>query len=280
MERVERDAYRGVLRAFAAGGAITWARESVLSDLRAELSISEDVHRQFLKEVIAEGGVGGAAGGKRGGSKGVGPGAASGRGSGKRARMDKAPKAEKKAAKLPSAAMPNLPGPAGRKGTAGGFADRLAHLPQTNPLVGKTIRMFLEDEENPGGEWYEALVSDYKPESDEHAIVYVNEKTGTPDEEWEMIKLADLKEGVDYKVEGVQADWRKHILGGAAAGAPPAPAPKAAAPAPKAAAPAPKAAAAVPEADKIQAERERIMAELAALGSDSSDDSDSSSDSD
>jgi len=281
MDRLEKDAYRGVLRAFAAAGAISWARESVLSDLRAELSISEEVHRQFVKEVTSEAGLG--AGGKVRGPRGAGPGGA--RGSGKRPRSEKVGKADKKALastlKASSAAMPSLPGPLGRKTTAGGFADRLAHLPQTNPLVGKAIKMFCEDEENPQGKWFDAMVSDYNAETDKHAIVYVNDKTGTKDEEWEYIHLATMKEGEDYKIEGMQADWRKLIPGGPGAVIPPAAAPAAAAAAaPKAPAPARPSPVAIPEADKIQAERERIMAELAALGSDSSDDSDSDSDSD
>ncbi|CAI5471782.1 unnamed protein product [Closterium sp. Yama58-4] len=52
LQQLERDSYLAVLRAFGAQSpAITWAKEALMSDLRKELNISDDVHRMLLARV-------------------------------------------------------------------------------------------------------------------------------------------------------------------------------------------------------------------------------------
>ncbi|KAJ7543643.1 hypothetical protein O6H91_09G046400 [Diphasiastrum complanatum] len=53
--KLEQDAYTAVLRAFGAQSeAITWAKERLMTDLRKELRISDEQHREFLGRVAGD----------------------------------------------------------------------------------------------------------------------------------------------------------------------------------------------------------------------------------
>uniref|UniRef100_A0A7N0RH64 ENT domain-containing protein n=1 Tax=Kalanchoe fedtschenkoi TaxID=63787 RepID=A0A7N0RH64_KALFE len=52
---LEQEAYCAVLRAFKAqGDAITWEKESLITDLRKELRVSDDEHRDILSRVSSD----------------------------------------------------------------------------------------------------------------------------------------------------------------------------------------------------------------------------------
>ncbi|KAJ7562649.1 hypothetical protein O6H91_03G078500 [Diphasiastrum complanatum] len=55
IHKLEQDAYTAVLRAFGAQSeAITWAKERLMTDLRKELRISDEQHREFLGRVAGD----------------------------------------------------------------------------------------------------------------------------------------------------------------------------------------------------------------------------------
>ncbi|MED6130879.1 Protein EMSY-LIKE 3, variant 2 [Stylosanthes scabra] len=55
IHNIEREAYTSVLRAFKAqSDAITWDKESLLSELRKELCVSDEEHRELLSRVNAD----------------------------------------------------------------------------------------------------------------------------------------------------------------------------------------------------------------------------------
>ncbi|KAJ6829428.1 protein EMSY-LIKE 3-like isoform X1 [Iris pallida] len=56
IHRLEQEAYSSVLRAFKAqSDAITWEKESLITELRKELRVSDDEHRELLSRVNADG---------------------------------------------------------------------------------------------------------------------------------------------------------------------------------------------------------------------------------
>jgi hypothetical protein len=55
IRQIEQQAYTGVLRAFKVqSDAITWEKESLITELRKELQISDKEHRVLLKGVTEE----------------------------------------------------------------------------------------------------------------------------------------------------------------------------------------------------------------------------------
>ncbi|XP_062193820.1 protein EMSY-LIKE 3-like isoform X5 [Phragmites australis] len=56
IHRVEQDAYTGVLRAFKVqSDAISWEKESLITELRKELRVSDEEHRELLNKVDEDG---------------------------------------------------------------------------------------------------------------------------------------------------------------------------------------------------------------------------------
>lgn len=52
---IEQEAYSSVLRAFKAqSDAITWEKESLITELRKELRVSDEEHRELLSRVNAD----------------------------------------------------------------------------------------------------------------------------------------------------------------------------------------------------------------------------------
>ncbi|KAF3335896.1 Protein EMSY-LIKE 3 [Carex littledalei] len=55
IHRLEREAYTSVLRAFKAqADAISWEKENLITDLRRELRLSDDEHRELLTIVNSD----------------------------------------------------------------------------------------------------------------------------------------------------------------------------------------------------------------------------------
>ncbi|RWW73246.1 hypothetical protein BHE74_00018896, partial [Ensete ventricosum] len=55
IHRLEQEAYTSVLRAFKAqSDAITWEKESLITELRKELRVSDKEHRELLSRVNAD----------------------------------------------------------------------------------------------------------------------------------------------------------------------------------------------------------------------------------
>ncbi|CAL5087666.1 unnamed protein product [Urochloa decumbens] len=58
IHRVEQDAYTGVLRAFKVqSDAISWEKESLITELRKELRVSDEEHRELLNKVNEDGAI-------------------------------------------------------------------------------------------------------------------------------------------------------------------------------------------------------------------------------
>ncbi|GJN33602.1 hypothetical protein PR202_gb22222 [Eleusine coracana subsp. coracana] len=58
IHRVEQDAYTGVLRAFKVqSDAISWEKESLITELRKELRVSDEEHRELLNRVNEDGSI-------------------------------------------------------------------------------------------------------------------------------------------------------------------------------------------------------------------------------
>jgi hypothetical protein len=52
IHQLEQEAYTAVLRAFKAqSDAISWEKESLITELRKELRVSDDEHRELLSRV-------------------------------------------------------------------------------------------------------------------------------------------------------------------------------------------------------------------------------------
>ncbi|KAK9170069.1 hypothetical protein Syun_002209 [Stephania yunnanensis] len=254
---LEQEAYGSVLRAFKAqSDAITWEKEGVMTELRKELRVSDEEHRELLNRVNADDIIrrirewrqaGGLVHGNflsnaqpmheplpsptvsasrkkqrtsaslslNAPSSAMHPQslAASVHPSSSTAKRGVASGAKGKKSKSgqvlpgvsPVKAMPHpSSGPAAR-----GLAANSAEPTTYDRLIGRKVRTRWPDDDN----FYEAVVTDYNPAKDLHALVY---DMHTENETWEWVNLKEIPpEDIRWEGEdpGISSHWNRSAQG-------------------------------------------------------------------
>ncbi|KAF2293663.1 hypothetical protein GH714_003933 [Hevea brasiliensis] len=199
IHQLEQEAYSSVLRAFKAqADAITWEKESLITELRKELRLSNEEHRELLGRVNADDVIRRIrewrqTGGLQSGILGTG-----------QAVHDPIPSptvsASRKKQKitssqslvgLPSASsMKSIPHLSSGQSGRGQVANRVSSgaAPEgatSESLIGKKVRTRWPDDNN----FYEAVITDYNPVEGRHALVY---DIGSANETWEWVNLSEI----------------------------------------------------------------------------------------
>ncbi|XP_024046251.1 protein EMSY-LIKE 3 isoform X1 [Citrus clementina] len=232
---VEQDAYSSVLRAFKAqSDAITWEKESLITELRKELRVSDEEHRELLSKVNADDIILRIREWRK--ASGLQPGmpsipqpvhdpAPSPTVSASRKKTKTSQSVASLSTGAPSPGMhPSVqpsssalrPGPppgskgkkpksfstglAGRgqvanRGSSGAFpANGPSEAATYNPLIGRKVWTRWPEDNH----FYEAVITDYNPNEGRHALVY---DINTADETWEWVNLKEISPE-DIKWEG------------------------------------------------------------------------------
>ncbi|KAK3133685.1 hypothetical protein QOZ80_6AG0539730 [Eleusine coracana subsp. coracana] len=197
IHRVEQDAYTGVLRAFKVqSDAISWEKESLITELRKELRVSDEEHRELLNRVNEDGSI------RRMRELRQGVVTPSGVHRGSRALYDAEPGPAKKprtshlipsqSASLQSPVMPSHSVPSAKWGPLSARGRRAKPpmplaLQSADPgsLINRKIYTRWPEDNN----FYEATITNYDPVTGEHALVY---DMGTQAETWESVRLCDM----------------------------------------------------------------------------------------
>ncbi|KAK4281820.1 hypothetical protein QN277_013270 [Acacia crassicarpa] len=201
IHQLEQEAYSSVLRAFKAqSDALTWEKEGLITELRKELRVSDDEHRELLTRVNADEIIrrirewrqtSSYQPSMRSGSQPV---------------QDVLPSptvsASRKKQKT-SQSVQSLPGLSSVKslpytaGAAGGrhlasrssFNARPSNAPAeaaaSDPLMGKKVWTRWPEDNH----FYEAVITDYNPAEGRHALVY---DINTTSETWEWVDLKEI----------------------------------------------------------------------------------------
>ncbi|NP_001150442.1 Protein EMSY-LIKE 3 [Zea mays] len=198
IHRVEQDAYTGILRAFKVqSDAISWEKESLITELRKELRVSDEEHRELLNKVNEDGTIrrmrelrqaGGSPSGLHHGNMvlyGAEPGSTT-----KRQRASHSIPLQ--SAGLQSPMMPSHSvssakwGPLQARGTKARTPIPLA-LPSVDPssLINHKVYTRWPEDNN----FYKATITRYNPVTGEHGLVY---DMGTQAESWESVRLCDM----------------------------------------------------------------------------------------
>ncbi|XP_025803902.1 protein EMSY-LIKE 3-like isoform X2 [Panicum hallii] len=209
IHRVEQDAYTGVLRAFKVqSDAISWEKESLITELRKELRVSDEEHRELLNRVNEDGAIrrmrelrqaGGTPSALHRGSRALydaepGPTA-------KRQRTSHSIPSQSAGLQspvMPSHSVPSAKwGPLSARGKKPKTPMPLA-LPSADPnsLINHKVYTRWPEDNN----FYEATITRYNPVTGEHALVY---DMGTQAETWEMVRLCDMPpEDIRWEFDG------------------------------------------------------------------------------
>ncbi|KAG8653119.1 hypothetical protein MANES_06G169500v8 [Manihot esculenta] len=226
IHNIEQEAYTSVLRAFKAqSDAITWEKESLITELRKELRVSDEEHRELLSRVNADDIIRRIREWRK--TNGLQPGMPSTA----QPSLDPAPsptvsasrkkqKTSQSVASLsigaPSPALPSMqpsssalrrgppPGPrskkpksypstgltgraqAGIRSSSGAFAtNEAAEATSYDPLIGRKVWTRWPED----NQYYEAVITDYNPVEGRHALVY---DINSADETWEWVNLKEI----------------------------------------------------------------------------------------
>ncbi|GLT38662.1 hypothetical protein SLA2020_128940 [Shorea laevis] len=199
IHQLEQEAYCAVLRAFKAqSDAITWEKEGLITELRKELRVSDDEHRELLTKVNADDIIRRIRDWRQGGGN------QAARLNATQSVHDLLPSpsvsASRKKQKT-SQSVQSLPGLSSAKsmhypsGVSVGnrqfnnrsslSANEPADAATFHPLVGKKVWTRWPEDNN----FYEAVITDYNPIEGRHALVY---DINTPNETWEWVDLKEI----------------------------------------------------------------------------------------
>ncbi|XP_030457893.1 protein EMSY-LIKE 1 isoform X1 [Syzygium oleosum] len=199
IHHLEQEAYSSVLRAFKAqSDAITWEKEGLITELRKELRVSDDEHRELLSRVNSDDIIRRIrewrqAGGHQAAMLGTAP-----------PMHDVLPSptisASRKKQKTSQSVRP-LPGlssvnPLQYPSSAPTISRQYSHRSSTgvhpanapgeaDPLIGRKVWTRWPDDNN----FYEAVITDYNPVEGRHALVY---DIHTTNETWEWVDLKEI----------------------------------------------------------------------------------------
>ncbi|KAK4743324.1 hypothetical protein SAY87_001325 [Trapa incisa] len=196
---LEQEAYAAVLRAFKAqSDAISWDKESLITDLRRELRVSDEEHRELLSRVNADETIrrirewresGGHQAAMLSTSQSIHDLLPSPTVSGSR----KKPRTSQLLQSLPvlTSVKPNQYPPSGPTNSRQ-YNSRISTVITTNTsaegaeaLIGRKIWTRWPDDNS----FYEAVITDYNPTEGRHALVY---DMHTPKETWEWVDLKEI----------------------------------------------------------------------------------------
>ncbi|XP_078432561.1 protein EMSY-LIKE 3-like [Wolffia australiana] len=230
IHQLEQEAYSSVLRAFKAqSDAITWEKESLITELRKELRVSDEEHRELLTRVNADDVIKKIREWRRsGGAQSVPDSLQSPAVSASRKKQRTAHPMPSSSLGAPSTALhPQAIAPSvqpsssavkrgsgsvsgrGKKSKSGkpvpvsssakptpypGQAGSRAEGSTFDPLIGRKVWTRWPEDNN----FYEAVITDYNPTEGLHALVYdINSK----DETWEWVNLKEMSAD-DIRWEG------------------------------------------------------------------------------
>ncbi|XP_043814649.1 protein EMSY-LIKE 1 isoform X2 [Manihot esculenta] len=210
IHHLEQEAYSAVLRAFKAqSDAISWEKEGLITELRKELRVSDDQHRELLTKVNGDEIIrrirewrqtGGHQAARSSASQPVHNVVPSPSVSGSR----------KKQKTSQSGSMPGLPSmkythypssvPAGnhyvnRSSSGALAANEHTEAATSDPLIGRKVWTRWPEDNS----FYEAVITDYNPAEGRHALVY---DINTANETWEWVNLKEIPPE-DIQWEGV-----------------------------------------------------------------------------
>ena len=229
IHNLEQDAYGAILRAFKAqSDALTWEKESLITELRKELRVSDDEHRDLLTKVNADNRIHSIREWRKtNGNQPIHDQLPSPTVSGSRKRAKSqsvimplgAPLESLHHQTIAANTQPTTPG--AKWGAAPGnggfrsrpgqqvFSSRPVHYQQAgpgsssvlrsgelaerprDPLIGRRVMTRWPDDNN----FYEAIITDYSAVDGRHALVY---DMNTPNETWEWV---DLKEVLSFVIQ-------------------------------------------------------------------------------
>ncbi|PKA51072.1 hypothetical protein AXF42_Ash010512 [Apostasia shenzhenica] len=257
IHQLEQEAYSYVLRAFKAqSDSLTWEKESLITELRKELKVSDVEHRELLTMVNADDLIrrirewrqaGGRQPGLMNNAQPVHDPLPSPSVSGSRKRKNTSQSVPSLSLNAPSPAMHPQPvgastqpsitaakhgstvtkakkprpipstGPSGRgqftnRGATGvPVANELAETTAYDPLIGRKVMTRWPEDNN----FYAAVITDYDPQKDLHALVY---DINTKNETWEWVNLKEISPE-DIRWEGEDPGFqRQGVRSGAGRG--------------------------------------------------------------
>lgn len=224
IHNLEQDAYGAILRAFKAqSDALTWEKESLITELRKELRVSDDEHRDLLTKVNADNRIHSIREWRKtNGNQPIHDQLPSPTVSGSRKRAKSqsvimplgAPLESLHHQTIAANTQPTTPG--AKWGAAPGnggfrsrpgqqvFSSRPVHYQQAgpgsssvlrsgelaerprDPLIGRRVMTRWPDDNN----FYEAIITDYSAVDGRHALVY---DMNTPNETWEWVDLKEIR---------------------------------------------------------------------------------------
>ncbi|XVE96084.1 hypothetical protein REPUB_Repub02eG0190900 [Reevesia pubescens] len=199
---LEQEAYCSVLRAFKAqSDAITWEKEGLITELRKELRVSDDEHRELLTKVNADDIIrrirdwrqaGGNQSAKLSASHPVhsllpSPTVSVSRKKQKRSQSGQSlPGLSSVKAMHYSSAVSAGNRQINNRGSVGGLlANEPAEGATFDPLIGRKVWTRWPDDNN----FYQAVITDYNPSEGRHALVY---DINTANETWEWVDLKEI----------------------------------------------------------------------------------------
>uniref|UniRef100_A0A1J3FCM5 ENT domain-containing protein n=1 Tax=Noccaea caerulescens TaxID=107243 RepID=A0A1J3FCM5_NOCCA len=227
---IEQEAYSSILRAFKAqSDAITWEKESLITELRKELRVSDEEHRELLSRVNADEMIRRIREWRKGNNlqssvpQMVHDPAPSPAVSGSRKKQKTSQSIASLAMGPPSPALhPSMqpsssalrrggppPGPKTKKPKtsmqypatgipgrpqAGGLTNEPGESGSYDPLIGRKVWTKWPEDNH----FYEAVITDYRPVEGRHALVY---DINTANETWEWVNLKEISPG-DIRWEG------------------------------------------------------------------------------
>ncbi|KAK8554155.1 hypothetical protein V6N13_073072 [Hibiscus sabdariffa] len=198
---LEQEAYCSVLRAFKAqSDAITWEKEGLITELRKELRVSDDEHRELLTKVNADDIIrrirdwrqaGGIQSPRLSASHPIHSLLPSPTVSASR-KKQKTSQSGHSLPGLSSAKAIHYPSVSAgsrqfnNRGFVGGFpANEPAEGATFDPLIGRKVWTRWPEDNN----FYEAVITDYNPSEGRHALVY---DINTGNETWEWVDLKEI----------------------------------------------------------------------------------------
>ncbi|KAI6685918.1 hypothetical protein NL676_031831 [Syzygium grande] len=198
IHNIEQEAYCSVLRAFKAqSDAITWEKESLITELRKELRVSDEEHRELLSRVNADDMIRRIREWRK--ARGLQPGMLSTSQpvhdvlpsptvSASRKKQKTSQSVASLSMGAPSPALhPSMQQPSGsiKRGPPPGPRSKKQKSSMQYPSAGKRVWTRWPDDNN----FYEAVITDYNAAEGRHALVY---DINTADETWEWVNLKEI----------------------------------------------------------------------------------------
>ncbi|KAJ4705581.1 protein EMSY-LIKE 3 [Melia azedarach] len=211
IHQLEQEAYCAVLRAFKAqADAITWEKEGLITELRKELRVSDDEHRELLTKVNADDVIkkirdwrqsGGHQAARLATSQPVhdllpSPSVSASR---KRQKTSQSGQSLHGLPMMSSMQYPSAGGAGNRsflnRSSSGTVSTtEPAEATTFDPLIGRKVWTRWPEDNN----FYEAVITDYNPVEGRHALVY---DINTANETWEWVNLKEISHE-DIRWEG------------------------------------------------------------------------------